>query len=423
MFPGRLEDHDLLARLIAFESVSALPSRPICDFIEQYLRAAGCRTWRQDWDAGRKANLLAWRDPAGQSWPGCDESPASERPGLILSGHVDVVPAAEPEWGSPPFELRERAGRYLGRGTADMKGFVALAVNALAESPADSLRAPLALLLTSEEEVGCLGAQRFARLWVDSRPKHKEQGSPGDAPRRLTRPSEHTKAEPPPCLPRSVLIGEPTQMRVVRMHKGHLKVRLSLRGRPAHSGYPHLGESAIERAGHAILALTRLGAEWRRRGNPAGRYFPECPQAVLNIGLIRGGTAVNIIAASCELEMGIRLLPGQRSADALAEVTAALDGVADLRERYALDVLNDSPPMECAEDSPLVARLQRLLGPQDAVGVSFASDGGPLSQAGFDCVLCGPGSIEDAHQANESISIAEWTQAGMTLRRIIADFC
>lgn len=375
-------DIALLAELVRFPSVSREPSRAIAAFAGERLESAGCRVWRQEYDDGRKLNLLARKGPERAG-------------GLLLCAHLDVVPADEPGWSSDPFRLVERGGRLYGRGAADMKGFVALALNRLAAIRADQLHSPLALLLTSDEELGSLGAQAFVREWK------------GDFP-----------------LPRSVLVGEPTGLRVVRMHKGHLRVRVSVAGRPAHSGFPHLGQNAIERAGPVIAALSQLAAEMRRERTQTSEFFPECPYPVLNLGVIRGGQAVNVVPAVCELTLGIRLLPGQRSDEAVTRVRDALAELPQpVRAAVAVEVLNDSPPMLCDAGAPLNAGLAELLGQSETLGSLYASDAGTLSRLGLDCVLCGPGDMTDAHRPDESIAIDQLAAGDALLGRIIRRLC
>lgn len=387
-----LSDRELLARVIAFDSVSSRSNAGIADFLAEYLRDAGCRIERMAYRrAGAdRVNLLVSCGPAldgGFGQPG----------GLVLSGHLDVVPAEEPDWSSPPFELHERGGRLFGRGTADMKGWVAQAVNLVASLANENLGCALVLLLTADEEIGSVGMQEFARGWRAS-----DRG----------------------VLPGQAIIGEPTGLGVVRMHKGHLKARVTAQGKPAHSGYPHLGINAIELAGHALEKLAWLASELRGERTAASEYFPDCPYPVLNVGRIAGGSAVNVVPGRCEIEFGLRLLPGQDNAAMIARVQAELDKLpGPIRARLSLDVLNDNPPMMCNGDTPVCSALGDMVGSRETHGVSFASDAGWLSTLGVQCVLFGPGSIEDAHRANESIDIAEWKRGGELLKEVVSRMC
>ena len=209
--------------------------------------------------------------------------------GLVLSGHMDVVPAESEGWNSDPFTLTRRDGSYVARGAADMKGFLALAINRLAAADIPRLRYQLVLLFTHDEETGTLGARRL----VDE---------PGTIP----------------PLPRAAIIGEPTSLHILRMHKGHLRLRLSLTGVPAHSGLPHLGVNAVEAAGRAIVGLSELRQALERERPSNAEHFAEVPYVTLNVARVAGGGAINVVPAECVLDLGVRLLPGM-SAD---EMTA-----------------------------------------------------------------------------------------------------
>ena len=376
-----LSDTELLARLVAFASVSAEPNNSIADFVQEYGERAGCRTWRQTYSDGRKVNLLLMRGPQSGG-------------GLLLSGHTDVVPAREPGWDSDPFVLAERNGRYFGRGVADMKAWVSQALNLICEIPERDLTQPLMLLLTADEEIGSIGAQRFA-------------------------------ADPPRIsLPKRALIGEPTGLQVVRMHKGHMRLRIRIAGKPAHSGYPQLGINAIERATDALAALRDLARRWREVRVASSDQFPACPFPVLNIAIVTGGSAVNIIPESCQVDFGVRLLPGQSAAWALDQIQSALAALEpDAAAAVTFEVGNDSPPMLCDPDAAINRELSELIGQKETLGISFASDAGTLQRIGMDCVLFGPGTIEDAHRANESIDIVEWKKGRELLAGIVQQTC
>ncbi|MBI5865390.1 MAG: acetylornithine deacetylase [Planctomycetes bacterium] len=379
-----LSDRELLARLVGFDSVSSRSNALLAEFLGGYLRDSNCAVERQEYDEGRKVNLIARRGPVSDG-------------GLILSGHMDVVPADEPDWNSNPFELTPRDGRLYGRGSADMKSWIAQAVSLLCRIRENELQRPLVLVLTADEELGSIGMQRLLAHW---------------------------RAHPPASLPKQAIIGEPTGLRAIRMHKGHLKARLSAQGKPAHSGYPHLGVNAIELAGAALQQLTRLAAELRSHRESTSVRFADCPFPALNVGRIVGGGAVNVVPERCELEFGVRLLPGQRREWIQQRLDAALAELpAATRERLMLSILNENPPMLCRDEAPLWRMLCGMLKQGEVPGASFASDGGWLSTLGVDCVLWGPGSIEDAHRANESIDEAEWVRGGELLQQAVRHLC
>ncbi len=382
--PATLSDTELLERLISFDSTSCYSNLPIANFICDYLDRPGIRIERNYSDDRQKVNLVVTLGP---------ETDPTTRAGLMLSGHMDVVPATEPEWQSDPFEMVRRDDRLVGRGTCDMKGFVALAINTAAKTEADKLAAPLALILTFDEELGTLGAHHFTQTWPDDRP-----------------------------LPRRGIIGEPTSLKVVRLHKGHAKSVLTVRGTPSHSGYPHLGHNAIEAAGRAILALGRLRAELEKERSEHSQHFAEVPFVALNVATIRGGSAINIVPDRCVIELGYRVLPGMtidtfgtRIHEALAK---ALDG-----EDWSLEPLNHSPPMLLPEGHDLYRAACELQGQNETVSASYATDAGWLQESGFECLLYGPGNIGVAHKPNEWLPIAEFEQCSKDLEVLVHRFC
>jgi acetylornithine deacetylase len=379
--PLPLSDEALLARLVAFDTTSHRSNREIADFICGYLDRPGVRITRHPTADGTKLNLLLAAGPVDQDR------------GLILSGHMDVVPAEPEGWASDPFTLTARNGSYVGRGAADMKGFLALAMNRFAETPVPRLRHQLVLLFTHDEETGTQGARRL----VDE---------PG--------------AVPP--LPRAAIIGEPTSLRVLRMHKGHLRLRLRFTGVSAHSGLPHLGVNAVEAAGGAIAALSDLRRTLERERPPHAEHFPEVPFVTLNVARIAGGGATNVVPADCVLDLGIRLLPGMPVDDMIGRVQGAVAQAAS-SVPFELAVLGETPPMIAAEDAPIHRLLAAELGQTGSASAPFGTDGGWLSRLGLDCVLCGPGSIEVAHKPNESLPAAEFVRAGDLLTRVVHRAC
>lgn len=379
-----LSDSDLLARLVGFDSTSHNSNRPIADFICDYLDRPGIRLETHLAPDGEKRNLVVTVGP---------EVDGDERHGLVLSGHMDVVPAVEPEWESDPFELTEAEDRYIGRGACDMKGFVTLAINAAARAAAGRLEHPLSLILTYDEELGTLGAHHFMQTW----------------------PKDHP-------LPRRAIIGEPTSLEVVRMHKGHAKLHLEVRGRSAHSGYPHLGHNALEPMGRAIAALGTLRRQLETETFPNGEYFPEVPFVALNLARIRGGAAINIIPEKVELDLGFRVLPGM-DANSITERVEATVARALEGEDYTLERREQSPPMLMAEDHDLHRHLCTMMGQDGTVSASYATDAGWFATDGFDCLLWGPGTIEVAHRPNESIPKDEFHRASGLLAQVVDHYC
>ena len=384
--PAALSDAALLARLVGFDSTSRNSNLPLADFLCGYLDRPGIRVRRNPSADGDKVNLIFEVGPE-------TDAELEGRPGLVLCGHMDVVPAEEAEWESDPFTLADRGDRWVGRGACDMKGFLALAANLAVAASGRRLAHPLALLFTYDEEVGTLGARRL----VDSCPEAR-------------------------ALPASVVIGEPTGLRVVRAHKGHMTMRITLHGRSAHSGYPHLGRNAIEPAAEVIAALGRLRRTLAAEGAPHAELFPEVPFVPLNVGRVHGGAAINVVPDRCIVELGVRALPGvdsRRLAERVEQAAreAAAPFVPDV------EVLADSPPLLVAEEAPLLRRLCSLVGQRDTATVSFATDAGWLQRLGMDCVLFGPGSIDAAHRPNEHVPKADLAAARAVLERAVDGCC
>ncbi|HKU60350.1 MAG TPA: acetylornithine deacetylase [Gemmatimonadales bacterium] len=375
-----LSDPELLARLVALDSTSHLSNLPLARFLADYLARPGVRVDLLTSPDPAKANLLVRVGP--------EEADG----GLTLSGHMDTVPAEEPEWRSDPFTLTQEGDNYVARGSADMKGFLALAANRLAALEPTRLHHSLALLFTHDEEVGTVGARHFAE-----------------------------SSDRPP-IPRDLIIGEPTKLEVVRLHKGMLRLRLTFHGVAAHSAYPHLGRNAIEPAGRAIVALSDLRAELEAERPPHGEHFPKVPFVALNVGTVTGGRAANVVPDRCVVQLGIRLLPGT-SPEAVTERVRQAVRRALPDEAFNLDHVSLSPALMLAEDADLHRELCDEVGQRGSRSVNFATDAGWLQQAGFRCVLFGPGNIEDAHRANEYVPAADLLRAGQVLERLIARRC
>jgi acetylornithine deacetylase len=381
---GSPDEVELLRRLVAIDTTSDRSNLPLLDLVEEVLDRPGVRRERFPSADGAKANLLVELGPEGDGG------------GLLLCGHTDVVPAGDGGWRADPFRLRDEGDRWVARGACDMKGFLALAVARAARLEPAALRRPLVLLLTHDEEVGTLGAQRFVRAWAGR-----------------------------PPLPRAAVVGEPTSLRVVRLHKGHLRLEIELRGRSAHSSLPHLGRNAIEAAGRALEALRTLHLELEREVTPgAAEAFPEAPHVTFNVGRIAGGGALNVVPEHCVIGVGLRPLPGMDGADLVERVRGAVaaalggDGVA-----WSLEVLGASPALASPPDAAACRALAVRVGPPEARGASFASDAGPLQELGLQPVLFGPGSIEAAHRPNEFLPRAEFERCGEVLDGVVHDLC
>jgi acetylornithine deacetylase len=369
--------------LVGFDSTSCNSNLPIADFICRYLDRPGIRIHRNTSSDGDKTNLVISVGPDGME----------SREGLVLSGHMDVVPANEPEWTSDPFTLTRAGDTYVGRGACDMKGFLALALNTVARLHPADLTAPVVLILTYDEELGTLGAEHFAKTWDGAG-----------------------------ALPGQAIVGEPTELRVVRMHKGHLQSRIRVFGESAHSGYPHLGRNAIEPVGRLISELKSLREQLQTESPPNSEHFPEVPFVTLNVAQVTGGSAVNIVPDQCDLKFDVRLLPGTDRESILGRIEQLVaDSLAGTRHEFALGA--EAPPMLLPETAPIYRALCAEVGQAESLSVSYATDAGWLQSLGLDCAVFGPGSITVAHKPNESIPIGQLEQGDQILQRIVYQFC
>jgi len=381
--PTTLSNSELLAMLVSFDSASENSNLPIADFVCNYLDHSGIEIERFPHTDEKKVNLLIRIGP--------DDDIKS---GLMYSGHLDVVAAEESGWRTDPFTLTEINGAYFGRGSCDMKGSIALAMNQAVAIAEEELVYPFYLLLTCDEELGSLGAQSFCDTW------------PADKP-----------------LPRNVLIGEPTSLRVVRMHKGHLKLQITIHGKAAHSGFPHKGINAIERAATVLNLLTDLRKSIALTQVETSHFFPETPYPALNIATISGGSAINVIPDTCTIKVGIRLLPGMDTDCAINNIKQLVANTLE-EDQYEVTLINNSPPMLLDEDTFINREICELIDQSDSFGVSFSSDAGVLSKRmNLQCVLFGPGSIDVAHRPNEYLPIDEFIRAEELFGKIIHRFC
>jgi acetylornithine deacetylase len=361
----------MLRRLVAFPTVSRDSNLPLIDWVEEYLEQFGARC-RRTWNADEtKANLFAAIGP---------DSPG----GVVFSGHSDVVPVDGQDWHTDPFELTERDGLLYGRGASDMKGFPAVFLSRLGFLNTAAMDKPLYLALSYDEEVGCLGIDRM----VD------------DALANFARPD-------------FAIIGEPTSMQVVRAHKSINVFRTMVTGKAAHSSQPHRGAGAILAAGRIIEHLEAIG---RSRRAAAGESGCEPPWTTVQVGRIQGGTAVNILPAHCEFLWEYRSLPEE-------DPELIIEAIQTFIEREVLPDLREFAPEAAIETTP-IARVppltpdpeekaerwvRGLTGVRDGGSgqVSFATEAGSFQRAGVSSVVCGPGSIDQAHQPNEFIDPAE----------------
>jgi acetylornithine deacetylase len=363
-----------LKHLVAFRSVSNAPMLDLCEWMSEACRSFGFEcSLEHDSSDSKKANVIA---TIGPKVPG----------GLILSGHLDVVPTEGQPWTSDPFTLTEREGRLYGRGACDMKGFIAATLASLRHINLNKLKKPLVMLWTYDEEIGCKGSANFAL-------KHPLL---------------------PDWYPKEALIGEPTDMRILRMHPGHVTFKITIQGKAAHSSKPDLGTSAIKAASPILTLLENLERELSMERRLEAHL--ERPYVTLNVGMIRGGQAVNIVPDHCEILVGYRPLPGDDPKAVFRRFEEMLYNLTPI-SRAEVTLQGITPAMLTNEGIPLQGLLTAHSHDRHTGAAAFATDGGNLSAMGIECLVFGPGSIEVAHRADEFIE----SQALLAAVGVIAD--
>jgi acetylornithine deacetylase len=356
---------EILERLVAFRTVSRDPNLELINWVQEFLSSRGIESRLYPDDTGGKANLYATIGP-------------TDRGGILLSGHTDVVPVDGQRWSTDPFSLFERDGRLLGRGTADMKGFLACALRAADLARARNLTTPLHLAFSYDEETGCIGVRSLIEDMT--RWAHK---------------------------PQFCIVGEPTMLRTALGHKGKSAITATCKGRAAHSANPARGINAIHLACDLVGTLRQqqellVAAQLR---DPA--Y--EVPYSTVHVGTIQGGTVLNIVPSHCELQFEIRNLPIENAASIAGNIRDQAEQLCahygDQDARIDLAVTNQYPGLETPEDSPVVALLGTLTGNHSTFKVGFGSEAGLFSgELGIPTAICGPGSIDQAHKPDEFIS-------------------
>lgn len=375
---------DVLARLVSFDTESSKSNLGLVADVEAYLRSLGVAHVRIPNADGTKAALFVSTGPAHDG-------------GVVLSGHTDVVPVAGQAWTSDPFTLRRESGKVFGRGTCDMKGFDAICLAMIPEFQRAKLTRPIHILLSYDEETTCTGPlDAIARFGID-----------------LPRPA-------------AVVIGEPTLMQVVDAHKSVATYRTIVHGHEAHSSKPHLGASAIEAACALVGELTRFGDELVAAGDPSGRFDP--PFSTVHVGVIHGGTARNILAKECSFLWEFRSLPGvpqSLARERLEEFSARV--VTPRLTRYAKDAFIETvtevevPGLRPQAGSAAESLALKLAQSNHTITVPFATEGGRFQAADVPTVVCGPGSIDQAHQPDEYIEIAQLEAGIAFMRRLAAE--
>ena len=383
MAATHLDPLALMTKLISFPTVSRDSNLPLVDWVESYLDSHGIPAHRVYDETGEKAALFAHVGPDVEG-------------GIVLSGHTDVVPVDGQAWDTDPWTVIEKDGKYFGRGTCDMKGFDALSIWAMVEAHRRGITRPLQLALSYDEEVGCLGAPPMIDRMVETLPKAS-----------------------------AVIVGEPSMMNAVTAHKGGLGLNTRIKGYEVHSSLMHTGVSAIMSGARLI--------EWANQTNAASAVAEPSPVAAMfepmfttvHIGTIEGGTADNITAKDCRFSVDMRVLPDEspeRWREIYMEQVAGV--VADMKAIHPdTDIEVDTtfwvPGLRPEEDGEAERIVRQITGDNGEHVVSYGTEAGQFQERKYSVVICGPGSIEQAHQPNEFIEVAQFKAGAAFLERML----
>lgn len=377
----------LLEKLVSFPTVSRESNLDLVDWAEDLLTAHGARCFR-DYNAdGTKASLYAHLGP---------EEPG----GVILSGHTDVVPVDGQAWATDPFTVVERDGKLFGRGCCDMKGFDALAMAAMVKASKMSLRRPLQICLSRDEEIGCVGAPPMIEAMQGTLPKAQ-----------------------------LAIIGEPSMMQAVTGHKGGIGYDTHLRGFEVHSSMIDRGVSAIMEGAKLIDWANRMNEENRARSPEGIDALFDPPFTTLHVGIIEGGTAHNITAKDCRFVMSFRCVPGESMDDWGARYEAEVRRLeAEMQKVHpscfiAIERRWDVPGLKPEENGAAEELVRRLTGDNASHVVSYGTEAGQFQAAGYSAVVCGPGDIAQAHQPDEFITVEQFEAGERFMDRMLETLC
>lgn len=380
-----LSPRAILEKLVAFPSVSRDSNLPLIEWVEGYLAGHGINSTRVPSDCGTKAHLYAHVGPEVAG-------------GVALSGHSDVVPVDGQDWSTDPWVVTERDGKLFGRGTCDMKGFVALAIAAMVKAKGRDLKRPLQLALSYDEEVGCMAVASLVDAMVKGLPRAD-----------------------------SVIVGEPSMMKVVTGHKGGLGFAVDVTGFEVHSSLQPYGVSAIMEGARLIQWANDCNAE-NAAATPSELAAPfDPPFTTVHVGMISGGTAHNITARACNFVLSFRQVPGDMNWGArfrakVAEVEAGMKAIRP-EAGIAIDEVFEVPALKPETDGPAEALARRMTGDNALNVVSYGTEGGQFQVRGYSAVVCGPGDIAQAHQPDEFITLEQFAAGEAFVERLIDELC
>ena len=372
---------EMLRRLIAFDTTSRNSNLELVDFVRDHLDRFGIASELIPDATGKKANLFATIGP-------------KDRPGICLSGHTDVVPIDGQDWSTDPWKLTERDGLLYGRGTCDMKGFVAIMLTWVERFADTELKTPVNLLFSYDEEVGCIGVrgalERLKQL---------------------------------PIMPKGCVIGEPTSMQVTTAHKGKKSIRCHVHGHECHSSLAPRGVNAVEYAAEVIAHLKGMA----RRFASEGPFDPDydVPYTTIHTGIVHGGTALNIVPKDCRFDFEFRYLPGEDPEKLLADVQRYAETqlapemkAVTAEAGFTWQQISAFPGLDTRDDEEIAVLAKALALSNATVKVAFGTEAGLVQQAGIPTVVCGPGSIEQAHKPDEFVALSQLSQCEAFMDRL-----
>jgi acetylornithine deacetylase len=372
----------ILRKLISFPTLSCTPNIDLIHYVRERLERAGACCELVGNEDGTRANLFASVGPVLSG-------------GVVLSGHTDVVPTEGQDWTVPPFELTSKDSKHFGRGTADMKGFVAAAVHCMERAARSDLRTPLHLALSFDEEVGCLGV-RSLLPWLSSQP----------------------------FKPRFCIVGEPTAMGVATGHKGKVAMRAHFTGKEAHSALAPSGLNALHLAVDFVQDVRDMQERLVETGNRDGDY--DVPYSTLHVGILSGGTALNIVPNRATADFELRSVAADQPDEILRELEAmSTRRVAHMRETYPqaavrFERVNSYPGLGTAPDSEIVSLVKQLSGANQTLKVAFGTEGGLFSdELGLPVVVCGPGSMDQGHKPDEYVTTEQLQRCEQMLDALV----
>jgi acetylornithine deacetylase len=373
---------DMTKRLVAFDTTSRNSNLALIEFVRDYLDGYGVKSELVFDATGAKANLYATIGP-------------QDRGGILVSGHTDVVPVDDQDWHTDPFKITEKDDRLYGRGSADMKGFIATLLSLVPVLAQRKLREPIHLSFSYDEEIGCIGVRTLIDVLKDR-----------------------------PNKPRLAIVGEPTGMQVGTGHKGKHTLRCHVHGHEAHSSLVHQGVNAIEAAAELVAKLKEIA----RRKRDHGPFDPDFqpPYSSVHTGLIQGGTALNIVPRDCIFDFEVRPLPGDDVPAIVAELrefaaTRLLPEMHAVRSETSIliEELSAAPGLVTAPDHEATQLAAALSGANGTIKVPFGTEGGLFAEAGIPTVICGPGSIDQAHKPDEFVALDQIARCEAFLQRLI----